>query len=340
MAISSNRKILLTGAGFTHNFGAPLANQLWAMIFNHWKVQACEKVRNELLKNTDFETVYYKILEGSYSDEEKKAIKVAVIDAYADIDKTIRNISYNNVSYNQGIGYQVNMVLKMIYAFAGMGLNIKELPGFLFTLNQDLFLERHHYIAHIPFLPGVENYPSGFTLPERQLGESQLYRLSSAEQIKSNLEKCLLEHDLYYIKLHGSCNWTSAIRERQMVIGLDKDEQIEEEPVLKWYLKIFEQVLNQSQCRLLSIGYGFGDKHINNPIADAVTKSGLRLYIISPSTPSEFLECLKGKHRGEEIWKGLGGFYPYSLAEMFPSDQSESNYWQNLQLQFFERRIE
>lgn len=336
MNISSNRKILITGAGFTHNFGAPLANQLWAIIFNHWKVQASVKVRNALLNNSDFETVYYTILEGAYSDEEKEAIELAVIGAYADIDKTLRNNSYNNVSYDQGIGYQLNMVLKMVYAFAGMGVHINELPGFVFTLNQDLFLERHHYKGYIPFLPGVENYPSSFTLPERQLSESHLFCLSSAEKIKNDLEKTLLEHDLYYIKLHGSCNWTSAIRARQMVIGLNKDEQIEKEPVLKWYHKIFRQVLNQSECRLLSIGYGFGDKHINDIIADAITKSGLRLYIISPSPPFE----IKTKERGEELWKGLGGYYNCSLTDMFPIDKSESSYWRNLQLQFFQRIIE
>jgi hypothetical protein len=35
MNIQSSENILLTGAGFTKNFGGLLASEMWAEIFNH-----------------------------------------------------------------------------------------------------------------------------------------------------------------------------------------------------------------------------------------------------------------------------------------------------------------
>ena len=39
MAMQIREPVLLTGAGFTRNFGGFLANQMWDKIFNHEQVQ-------------------------------------------------------------------------------------------------------------------------------------------------------------------------------------------------------------------------------------------------------------------------------------------------------------
>lgn len=334
MNISCSQHILLTGAGFTHNFGAPLANHLWAIIFNHRKVQNSEKVRSVLLGNSDFETVYHIITEGQYSEEEKQAIESAVFDGYLDIDATIRDFSFH-----VGAPYQVNIyqVQKMIDAFTGT----KQEPGFIFTLNQDLFLERKYFNGERPILPGINSNPKWFSsiFNETILDQDQIHGLPTAEEIESKSEVFLSNAKLYYLKLHGSCNWTSSIRQRQMVIGRAKVAQIKEEPLLSWYFDIFKEAVLQPNRKLLSIGYGFGDEHINCILAEGVAKCGLRIYVISPSSPSNLQASLKEKKGGEKIWEGLGGYYPYNFEEMFPADQSESIGWLKLQEQFFERRI-
>ena len=124
-----------------------------------------------------------------------------------------------------------------------------------------------------------------------------------------------------------------------MVIGRGKRDQIMREPLLAWYFDVFKEVLYQPETRLLSIGYGFGDEHINEVIANAVVSHGLRIYIISPSSPGAFRERLPETHRGTDIWNGLGGYFPYAFREMFPADQSISRGWQAVQSQYFERRI-
>lgn len=51
MNIQSTKHILLLGAGFSKNFGAPLAGEMWYLLFNHKKIQAQPRIR-ELMLNT------------------------------------------------------------------------------------------------------------------------------------------------------------------------------------------------------------------------------------------------------------------------------------------------
>src|SRR5439155_13282313 len=91
------------------------------------------------------------------------------------------------------------------------------------------------------------------------------------------------------IKLHGSMNWQREVGGRKvMIIGGGKLTQIRSEPLLDWYYKIFKQVLSRKNQRLLVIGYGFGDPHINDVILKSVREHGLRLYVVSPHEPEDF----------------------------------------------------
>ena len=109
-----------------------------------------------------------------------------------------------------------------------------------------------------------------------------------------------------------------------MVIGHEKVGSIAKEPLLKWYLSLFEEILKEPNRNLVVVGYGFGDEHINNVIADAIRDCGLRLYVISPKLPSEFRETLTPLnsfvtgpdiHRGTELWEGLYGYYRATVRE-------------------------
>jgi len=82
--------------------------------------------------------------------------------------------------------------------------------------------------------------------------------------------------------------------------------------------------LREPGRNLIVVGYGFGDKHINNVIADAIRDCGLRLYVISPKLPSEFKETLTPLNsfltgppiaRGTELWEGLYGYYCTTVTE-------------------------
>ena len=241
IGIRSNKLILLTGAGFTHNFGAPLANHLWAMIFNHPKVQASEKIRTALLNDIDFESVYQKILEGSYSDIEKDAIKSSVEKAYLEIDNTLTNFHFH-----VGSPYPINIykVQQLINAFNG---SVRE-SGFFFTLNQDLFIEHQYYNGVRPLLPGISPQSWWFTTQDHPpLGLATAITLPSETDLNKLTGDSALKERFLYLKLHGSCNWVSSLHDQKMVIGGGKPEQIKQEPLLNLYYDIFQAVFSKSK---------------------------------------------------------------------------------------------
>jgi len=72
-----------------------------------------------------------------------------------------------------------------------------------------------------------------------------------------------------------------------MVIGKNKSEIIAREPLLKWYFELFQKVIAEGSKKILIVGYGFGDQHINQVLADGVEKYGLQIYIISTKSSPE-----------------------------------------------------
>jgi len=320
---------LLTGAGFTHNFGAPLANDLWSAIVGHPRVQNSPQLRAALLSDFDFEAVYEQVLASDLSQDEKDSLGCAVEDAFEYVDKTVREWGFRRDAPHPVNVYKVQ---ELINSFAGTTAR----PGFFFTLNQDLFVERHYYNGTRPKLPGIKTrrewFGTGFN---RQLGAEDYDTLPDGETLDARGE--LLDGStFYYLKLHGSYNWRSADGTRRMVIGQGKTDQIETEALLARYFAVFEEVLAEEDGRLLIIGYGFRDQHVNRVLADAVQESGLRVFIITPETPASLHDRLGSTESGRAIWSGLGGYYPWALAQMFPADQSVTAEWRMVQNQCLE----
>jgi hypothetical protein len=110
-----------------------------------------------------------------------------------------------------------------------------------------------------------------------------------------------------------------------MVIGRGKNRQIKNEPLLCYYYKIFKKVLSQTNRRLLIIGYGFGDEHINSVISNAVENYGLKIYIISPEPPNKLKErlCAGCKKETVNIWYGISG-YSQKVEEILRNLNNES----------------
>src|SRR5579863_9956164 len=128
-----NHCVLLTGAGFTHNFGAPLAADVWALLFSHPEIRKHQPVHRLFKDNLDFEEVYHAVLSGSYDDRQRAAVLTATRDVYEYIDTIVCRYRRDSSAPNH-LGIQ-----DFLSTFKGA----IDRPGFIFTLNQDLFVERH-----------------------------------------------------------------------------------------------------------------------------------------------------------------------------------------------------
>lgn len=321
------KTILLTGAGFTHNFGGPLADGMWAIVFNHSKVQKQTRVKNLMLQDFDYESIYHKILKAEsieefFSDEDtsaddKNAIRTAVFEAYKHLDNKLLNISSPCPN--------ISKVNELIERFTSK----RSEKSFFFTLNQDLFIERHFRPSANckPFsYPGIKMIPDRASSLKRKspLEQNDFIRLPDENAIETAKLAFTSSTDFHYIKLHGSYGWTSSDGSDMLVIGQDKVHRINNEPLLSWYLEIFKDSLRQDDVKLLTIGYSFRDEHVNKIIVDSVKNNHLKLYVLSPERPKEFIDRMSKSEIEGLIVSNLSGYFQYNLLQIFPEDQSET----------------
>jgi hypothetical protein len=332
MNVDCQDRILLTGAGFTKNFGGPLAKELWSIIFSNPILERAPDVHNLLLQDFDFESVYNDVMgctkltldatEAAPTwESQQQALRTAVNEAYEYIDEKVRSFSFGQVA-----PHPVNIYL--VQDFISKFVGTSNRPGYFFTLNQDLFVERHHYNGLAPILPGVQRHSSWFTT-------------NGTQSLKA--ERCVIpdlpgdiglkDWPFFYMKLHGSSNWYTDDQET-MVIGRAKHTQIAAHAILAAYFDVFRSVLNCEGRRLLCVGYSFSDEHVNAAIADGV-RAGLRVYVLSPESPESLAARLRKQETGEVIWRGLAGYFQSDLRTLFPADQSTTAEWKLLQSRFF-----
>ena len=315
--------ILFTGAGFTKNFGGFLADEIWAQIFNLSIIQSRIRLI-ELMKNPgvlfDIEFIYQIVMDfKDYDDGDKNAIKFAIEEVFSKMDFNLLNGIDNS-------GIDINMVNNFINKFS-----TEQERGIFFTINQDLFIERF-YNLKICKSPGVRITSTRAT-PRAHLRNMGYGEPLSYEEIINNEKDYFSQHNFFYIKLHGSQNWMTRAVPNGMILGSRKREMIDKEPILGWNYQLFEKALSNKNSKILIIGYGFRDEHINEIINNAVIKSGLKIYVITPESPRDFRNrILQAPY---EIWQGLSGFYPFTLRDLFPKNRRISEKLRDLEKQFF-----
>lgn len=329
MTTTISEHILLTGAGFTYNFGGFLADEMWAEIFNHPEIQKFELIKELMLDNFNYESIYHEILYEPtgklFSAPYREAIKIAVLDAYKKLDESIKNYRVYNDGPNPDLHVAVNNLLNH---FCGE----RDIIGVLFTLNQDTLIERYYSNSKNKALkfPEIDNYvipKSSLCLQDKfnyNFEEEDFITLKAKEDMDTPSINSLSPKEFNYIKLHGSFNWKSSNGKNMMVIGMDKESHINKEPLLTYYFDIFKEVLSLPNRKLLVIGYSFRDKHVNKIIAECIKKYKLKLFILSPNSPKEFVDNLFIKSEeypyGKPILKGVTGYYPCKLQDILVGD--------------------
>jgi hypothetical protein len=227
----------------------------------------------------------------------------------------------------QSLFHQTKPLLRgIVLRFAGIG----EERGFIFTLNQDLFLEGFFnsidpdYAGYHLSTPGTTPPRGGFLgALQPSLKNGDWVTLPNDEQLKptrSSFWDADPQSNLVYIKLHGSYGWRSADGTNAMVVGGEKEERISKEPLLKWYLDLLREVLRGPECNLLVIGYGFQDSHVNQVIKDAIANDSLKLSVISPVSPNDFYRKVLAADilfaEKQSIWEGLHRYYCGTTSDL------------------------
>lgn len=166
----------------------------------------------------------------------------------------------------------------------------------IFTTNYDLFSERAMDNLGITYTNGF----SGFI--ERYFNPS-IFNYALAEQMDiSSFKWNVIDSFIYLFKIHGSVNWVEVeetnklfkVQELQSVnfdfLSNKKNLMIYPSPIKQNaslgspysdLFREFQKRITQNQSVLITMGYSFGDEHINNLIYQALTIPTFRLVIFS-----------------------------------------------------------
>jgi hypothetical protein len=253
-----------------------------------------------------------------FSSEEQTAMKEAVLDAYTSLDDAIRGWRFNDDSPNPVNIYGLGKLFNQIWPSYNKS-------ALFFTLNQDLFVERQW--GHPS--PGAPRFHS--TFPTQPLMETDFVTLPK-DDVDFLIERGLSNHSgIHYIKLHGSYGWRTSSGSNQMVIGANKASLIKKEPLLNAYQTLFRLVIEENNKKVLIIGYGFRDQHINQMLLKGVEDHGLKIYIITTVPPDAFKSQLEhGHYYVKNIFSGISGYFQHTLLEIFPGNQQETVHFRQL----------
>jgi hypothetical protein len=267
---------LLTGAGFSYNWGGWLAGEAFEYLLG--APETTPELRALLWANKEsgggFEDALA-TLEKEYADHGRPETQRQLNDLIAGIVGMLNGMS-NSMErrdfepHNNFQGSITELLLKF---------------DALFTLNQDTLLE-YHYAQNVMLrsqgryqgleLPGTAPAgPAPVAFDQRHQHTAMRFPVGERFTVSP-------QHQPYF-KMHGSRNYVNGpTGNRIIIMGGNKAESIPRIPLLQWYLDEFTRRISAGGAKLMVIGYSFSDKHINDAIAAGVD-NGLKLFIIDPA---------------------------------------------------------
>jgi SIR2-like domain len=193
----------------------------------------------------------------------------------------------------------------------------------VFSLNYDLFNETAMDRLGLP-------YCNGFSGAIERRFNPALFRYALAEQLDITSRKwSAVDGFVYLCKLHGSVSWVEEIhglfpiREKQKPDLPDrvmiyptpaKHHATLASPYADLFREFHTRIVRE-QSVLFSIGYGFGDEHINNIIYQALTIPTFRLVVFAAPNSGGEVGKLRDLHDpriwiiGGETTEGTKGHY-------------------------------
>jgi hypothetical protein len=272
------KRVLLIGAGFSRNWGGWLASEVNGHLPTSSRLRSDPHAVDVLRRTANsggFEAALAEIQDEyaknptSENLAHLKNLQDAVQTMFADMEAGFA--SRRGWEFCNDLQFKIARFLSPFDA--------------IFSLNQDLLFERHYHDMDLtlcqpkkwfgwrrPGIRALNDHNQGYPPDVGKLTWMPLPEPFSVEPAHQPL-----------FKLHGSWNWWSPDAAQMLVMGGNKLATIQGHPLLRWYHQQFEAYLSEPDSRLMVIGYGFADQHINDTIARAATANpNLSLFQVHP----------------------------------------------------------
>jgi hypothetical protein len=307
-------RVLLLGAGFSRNWGGWLA----AEVFDY--LLACPQVNDALRsvlfahkRRGGFEGALAHIQSNQGPQELLQPFQAALAGMFAAMDQAFKDTQFE---FDNDREHLIQTFLTRFDA--------------IFTLNQDLLLERHYLNNNVSLLSNGRW--DGWSLPGLRLLERPANPLEPdtlgiwvpGEQREFAVQRRFQP----LFKLHGSSNWRAGPDQNIMVLGGQKQELINKYPILSFNFAQFDEYLRRPDARLMIIGYGFADSHVNNAILAAVREAAVTLFIvdligIDVVDGNRDAQVYAPSQLAERLWPRVRGASRRPLASTFRDDRAE-----------------
>jgi hypothetical protein len=268
-----SQHLLLTGAGFSKNWGGWLATEAFEYLLGVPELQQSPEVMGLLWdhhRTGGFEGALAALQTAAKQSPDPYKPQLVILQAAVRKMFADMNAAFLGRSVALGPG-----AAEFLVRFDA-----------IFTLNQDMLLERRYsHSGQFPAGGGPKGW-SGATLP----GVRSPFTNFDPDPVRWQNERWRVEPELPkpgvgpqpIFKLHGSSQWyRDDDQDGVLVLGGAKAGAIASDPLLRWYLEEFERRLMQPDTRLMVIGYSFLDDHINR-IIRAAGKKGLKVFVVDP----------------------------------------------------------
>ena len=269
-------RVLLLGAGFSRNWGGPLASEMFDNLLQQPEISSDDDLKRVLWQHRDcgaFENALAQVQQDFRNNQSNsiykkrlEAFQAAINRIFADIDR-----GFGTLSTWEFTNQRERMLIGALVKFDA-----------IFSLNQDLLFERFYFNDNV-VLESQQRW-NGVLTPGVKETRDSAFPYNPGKSIWTPLppsEFKVGDRFQPYFKLHGSWRWDDGSGRQLMVMGASKALAIRGHPILSWYNKELEVRL-KGDTRLMVIGYGFSDPHINSKILDAATGGSLKMFIIDP----------------------------------------------------------
>lgn len=253
------RHILLLGAGFSRNWGGFLASEVFDYLFGCPEVLGDAELKRLLWRHQPgggFENALAELQadcrDGGSAEKRDRLDRFQRALARMFTDMKAAFADRGSLEFQQDIS---RMVATFLHRFDA-----------IFSLNQDVLMEMHYLTDNITLshsrrwsggvLPGMKPEPGkGWADGNWTPLDKSDFKLSRGFQP--------------FFKLHGSANWSDGEGKGLMIMGGNKVSAIAAAEVLDWYHEQFAAHLSGDRVRLMVMGYGFNDGHVNQAIGNA-----------------------------------------------------------------------
>lgn len=304
------KRFALFGAGFSRNWGGWLGNEVFEYLLGDRDVVGDADLQRKLWSHKDrggFEITLSEL----QTDAKKTGKKDQLIRLES---ATTRLFEDMDVGFSADPNFRFEFTQGALF----VGTFLRKFDA-IFTLNQDVLLERHYLNQSAQWFDSGKW--DGWDIPGMR-PTSELYR-QGVHIYTPKGEISLKPRRQPYFKLHGSANWKSPEGRPIIAVGGNKTGTIQSHEILSKYYSHFVSALSEAGSRLMIIGFGFRDEHIKEAIRSAA-RQGLRIFIVDPLGVDVAQENLGAQIKTRnEFQDWIIGASRRSVSEIFGRDRVE-----------------